>query len=378
MPRSILLAFVLACPCMSGFAAQAAATDTLDSALAARMEQAVAAGFSGSVLVADGTHVLFERSYGQAASPGAAPVQADTRFNLGSTGKLFTSVAIMQLVQQGRLDLDAPIGRYLPEWPVATVRERVTARQLLMHTSGLGSYWGPAFEARRAGLQRLQDYQPLLLDEPAFEPGSAWQYSNSGYMVLGLLVEALSGEDYYAYITKHVFEPAGMRDSGYFAIDGVAERVARPRVGGHDVGMPEPRGGAAGGGYSTPRDLLRFQRAIAAGTLLDAATRELMLSSVVMPAGTRAPPHGLGVLRYPVGEDLAWGHPGGAPGVGVEFWSTRDGGWTVVVMSNADEPRTMPVVDGLLGVIAGHGGPDMRLKMRGGPRRVAASPRSRD
>src|SRR5690606_10764245 len=103
-----------------------------------------------------------------------------------------------------------------------------------------------------------------------------------------------------------------MRDSGYFAIDGIADRVARPRTGGTGrdrdriFSMPEPRGGPAGGGYSTPRDLLRFQRAMAGGVLLDAATRATMLAPPTLPAGTRLP-QGLGVQRYAVGDDLAWG-----------------------------------------------------------------------
>lgn len=380
MFRSIVLPIMLACLCFGSgrMAAETRAAATLESLLAARLEQAAAAGFSGSVLVADGERVVFERTYGVADPASGAAVRADTRFNLASAGKLFTTVAIMQLVQQGKLDLDAPVGHYLRDWPVPTVRDRVTARQLLMHTSGLASFWGPAFEASRARLQRLADYRPLLLDEPDFEPGSAWQYSNTGYLLLGLLIEAVSGEDYYRYIADHVFAPAGMLDSGYFAVDGVADRVARPHAGGtgrgrdHILGMPEPRGGAAGGGYSTPRDLLRFQRAIAGGVLLEAKTRALLFAPVMLPAGTRAPPHGLGILRYEVGDDLAWGHPGGAPGVGVEFWSLRDSGWTVVVMSNSDQPRSMPLVNDLFEVILAHGGPDLRRPMRGGARRVAA------
>ena len=379
MVRSILLPVLLVCLFL-GPGSPVAGTrgpDTLEAALAARLEQAGAAGFSGSVLVADGERVVFERVLGLADPASGAAVRADTRFNLASAGKLFTSVAILQRVQQGRLDLDAPVGRYLADWPVAAVRDRVTARQLLMHTSGLASFWGPAFEASRARLQRLADYRPLLLDEPGFEPGSAWQYSNSGYLLLGLLIEAVSGEDFYQYIADHVFAPAGMRDTGYFAVDGVAERVARPRAGGtgrdrdRTFDMPEPRGGAAGGGYSTPRDLLRFQRAIAGGVLLDAKTRALLFAPVTLPAGARAPPHGLGILRHAVGDDVAWGHPGGAPGVGVEFWSMRDSGWTVIVMSNSDQPRSTPLVNDVFEVIAAHGGPDLRR-----PQRVAASPQA--
>lgn len=347
----------------------------LTTALERQLDAAHAKGFSGSVLVADGDDVLFERQYGIADPASGTPVTSDTRFNLASTGKMFTAVAVLQLVQAGRLDLDAPVGQYLPDWPVHAVRERVTLRQLLTHTSGLGSFWGDAFQARRATLRRLDDYRPLLATEPAFGPGSAWAYSNAGFQLLGLVVEAASGQSYYDYVGTHVFAPAGMRDTGFFDMDGVATRVAQPRIGGTGADrdrvlpMPEPRGGAAGGGYSTPRDLLRFHRALTRGMLLDAKHLALLLAPVELPAGTRAPPHGLGLLRYAVGDDVGYGHPGGAASVGVDFRALRDAGWAVVVMSNSGEPRTMPLSGALLSTIAAQGGPDLRFPMPPAPPR---------
>ena len=384
MRRTTLLTVFLGIACAFGGAPVLADAEAsaLEAALAERVAQAAAEGFSGSVLVAEGTRVRYEEAVGLADPASGVPVRADTRFNLASTGKLFTIVAILQLVQAGSLDLDAPVGRYLRDWPVASVRERVTIRQLLMHTSGLGAYWGLAFDALRPRLQVLSDYRPLLLDEPEFEPGSAWRYSNSGYLLLGLVVEAVSGEDFYAYITRHVFAPARMDASGYFALDGLADRAARPHAGGTGpdrrrlLPMPEPRGGSAGGGYSTPRDLLRFQRALASGVLLAPRSLDLLFAPVAPPEGTRAP-QGLGILRYAAGGDLVWGHPGGAPGVGVEFWATRESGWVVVVMANADQPRSTPLVRDLFERIAAHGGPDMRPPRRGPPRSAdrASAPR---
>ncbi|BCT91400.1 serine hydrolase [Lysobacter helvus] len=350
-------------PAAARFDAKALAT-----ALDARIDDAARAGFSGTVLVADGTHVVYERSVGL-ADPAGAKIGPDTRFNMASTGKLFTTVSILQLVQQGKLDLDAPIRRYLPKWPVASVRDHVTVRELLMHTSGLGLYWGEDFQARRASLHTLSDYIPLLAKEPEFTPGTAWRYSNSGFMVLGLIVEAVSKQDYYAYVAEHIFQPAGMHDTGYFEVDGKATNVATPMPGGTGADahtalrMPEPRGGAAGGGYSTPRDLLKFHRALTVGKLLDAKTRALLFAPVTLPAGSHAPPHGLGLLRFAVGNDVGYGHPGGAPGVGVDFRATRDSGWSVIVMSNSGSPRTMPFADALLGDVAAAGAPDLRFPM---------------
>ena len=350
--------------------------EALATRLAQQLDEAEAAGFSGSVLVADADGVLFERQVGMADATAGTPVTADTRFNLASTGKLFTTVSVLQLVQAGKLELDAPVGRYLPDWPVARVRDEVTLRQLLLHTSGLASYWGPEFDARRDTLRTLADHRPLLATEPAFAPGTRWQYSNIGFQLLGLVVEAVSGQSYYDYVAEHVFRPAGMQDTGYFATDGRAPGVAVPRNGGTGqdrddaLRMPELRGGAAGGGYSTPLDLLRFHRALTGGRLLDARHLELLFAPVALPAGTRAPPHGLGMLRYAAGDDVGYGHPGGAPGIGVDFRALRDAGWAVIVMSNSGTPRTMPLAGTLLETVHAAGGPDLRFAMPTGGVRV--------
>jgi D-alanyl-D-alanine carboxypeptidase len=382
MSRRILCAFLLFFANIS--LAPAADTAALAAALQARLEQAAADGFSGSVLVADGDRVLFEHGYGVADPAGKAAVSADTRFNLASTGKLFTTVAVLQLVQQGKLDLDAPVGRYLPDWPIADVRDKVSVRQLLLHTSGLGSFWGPDFEAMRARLQSLSDYRPLLQKPPAFESGSRWQYSNSGFQVLGLIVQAVSGEDYYDYVARHIFAAAGMRDTGYFAIDGQARGVAVPHKGGRGEDrfeayavLPEPRGGAAGGGYSTPRDLLRFHRALTGGKLLDAQRRELLFAAVDLPGPREGrPPHGLGMVRVDAGGDVVYGHPGGARGIGVDFRGTRDSGWALVLMSNTAEPFTLALGSELARIVKDAGGADLRFPMPPPrPRGDAAPPR---
>lgn len=359
------------CACATLAPAAGPERSALLSALQARMQQAQADGFNGSVLLADGDEIVFEGHYGVANPDGDTPIDAGTAFNNASSGKLYTVVAVMQLVQQGKLDLDAPVGRYLPDWPVQAVREQVSARQLLMHTSGLGAFWGAEFTRLRPQLQTLRDYRPLLETEPAFAPGSRWAYSNSGFMLLGLLVEAISGEDYYDYVRRHVFEVAGMTGAGYFAVDGQAEGVARPhRIEGDSfslLGMPEPRGGPAGGGYARPRDWLAFHRALTGGKLLDAATLELLFAPVELPAGTRAPPHGLGLLRFACGDDVCYGHPGGAPGVALDFRGARDSGWSIVVASNREGAPVMPLTDALAGIVAAHGGPDLRLRRPGRP-----------
>jgi CubicO group peptidase (beta-lactamase class C family) len=360
-------AFALACALTLPIAAAEVDRAALVAALDARMAESVKDGFNGSVLVADGSDILFERQYGFTDPGDPVDITADSAFNNASSGKLYTSVATLQLVQQGKLDLDAPIGRYLPDWPVKRVRDEVTARQLLLHTSGLGQFWGEEFQRLRPQLQDLKDYLPLLDDEPVFAPGSQWAYSSNGYMLLGLLIEAISGENYYDYVRKHVFDVAGMRGAGYFAIDGKAAGVAVPYVIEDDsfsrLNMPEPRGGPAGGGFARPRDWLAFHRALTGGKLLDSATLDLMFTAVTLPPGTRAPPQGLGTVRFAAGDDVGYGHPGGAPGVAVDFRAARSSGWAIVVMSNRDGTPVMPLTTALAGIVAEHGGADLRVPM---------------
>lgn len=253
-------------------AAPATVSSTLDGAALQRgldtaFAQARAAGFSGTLLVADRGERVYEAHAGLADREQNVAIDEHTRFNTASNGKLFTTVATLQLVAQKKLDLDASVGTYLPDWPQPAVRDQVTVRQLLSHTSGLGSYFGsPAFRTARASLVDVSAHLPLIQAEtPAFAPGTDWAYSNSGFMLLGRLIEVVSGEDYYTYVQHHVFDPAGMRDSGYFDAAGEAEHVAFgyiPTASGlqDNRNTRERRGGPAGGGYTSARDLLRFPR----------------------------------------------------------------------------------------------------------------------
>ncbi len=186
-------------------------------------------------------------------------------------------------------------------------------------------------------------------------------------MLLGLLVESIGGQDYYDYIQTQVFDPVRMSGAGYFEVDGRADGVAVPHVIEGDsfsrLPMPEPRGGPAGGGYARPRDWRASHRALADGRLLQPAALDLLFAPVSLPPGTRAPPHGMGILRWDIGEDTGYGHPGGAPGVATDVRATRRSGWIMVLMSNCDETPLMPLKSALASIIATHGGPDLRPAM---------------
>ncbi|MDC8013993.1 serine hydrolase domain-containing protein [Tahibacter soli] len=370
MPRLLSALFAVlvavASPAATPSLDAAALRTALDAAVVGARDQ----GYSGTLLVAQNGKTLYQAFVGKADRERGVDVAADTRFGLASTGKLFTTVSVLQLVEADKLDLDATVGRYLPDWPQADVRDKVTLRHLLTHASGLGSYFNaPGYRDKRAQLLSVADHLPLFANEaPAFAPGSGFAYSNSGFMLLGRIVEVVSGEDYYDYVAKHVFAPAGMRDTGYYGRDGKADKVAvgylAPTGSETNDGWREWRGGPAGGGWSTPADLLRFHDALMRGKLIGEAARARWLTPLATPGEGGLRGSGLGALVLAAGDDVVYGHPGGSPGTASEFWASRDSGLVVVLMSNMapagrgdTPPLAMTVARQVFDAVVAAGGP---------------------
>jgi CubicO group peptidase (beta-lactamase class C family) len=298
-----------------------AAAQTPDPDLAIRLGKtldslAALDEFSGVVLLARSGAPVFERAVGFADREARIPNTSETAFNLGSINKLFTAVAIRQLAAAGKLDVDSTLARAWPDYPNRDVARRVTIRQLLEHRSGIGGniFAAPA-GGKRSDLRRLADFLPLFVNEPLqFEPGNRSQYSNAGYLVLGLLVERLSGETYYEYVRRHIYEPAGMRRTAHWAVDSLPANTAVGYTRGarRNTELLPGRGSSAGGGYSTTYDLLRLLDALRAGRI---------------PAGG---PAGLGVA-------------GGAPGLNAVVEGDLPGGYDLIVLANLDPPAAMRV-----------------------------------
>lgn len=312
---------------------------SLDEGLAHVAAEAEAGRFAGVVLVArDGAPVVHE-AYGWADHAAGRANTLDTRFNIGSMDKDLTAVAILQLVEQGRLDLDTPIGATIDGFP-PEVAERVTVRHLLRHRSGWSHYWDhPDFVEREGELVELDDYLAFIRTMPLdFAPGTRQQYSNVGFEVLGGIIEAVTGQRYHDYVAEHIAGPAGMTDTGGFPH--TAPRLATPYLGGEGYGEPitevrRKRGTAAGGGYSTTTDWLRFQEALAEGRLLGPEARNLFFSGFETTEDT------------PVSLAFA----GGAPGVNaVWLW---DGETSVIVFVNRDPPLAEAFGSALFGAAGG-------------------------
>jgi CubicO group peptidase (beta-lactamase class C family) len=309
--------------------------------------------FSGVVLVAKDGKPIFEKAYGLANKEKGIPNNTETRFNLGSMNKMFTAVAIAQLAEAGKLSFDDMVGKHLPDYPNKDVASKVTIHQLLTHTSGLGSYWNAKFDAKKATIKSVSDYLALFADEPlAVEPGKRFQYSNSGFIVLGAIIEKVSGQSYYDYVREHVYKPAGMKNTDAYEMTANTPNLAMGYMsegaGGeaqgarHENTASRPnKGGPAGGGYSTVEDLLRFHMALRDHKLLGQKYADLVTAGKV--------DMGRGKYAYGFGDELVngkrvFGHNGGAPGIASDLSMYPELGYTSVVMTNYDPPLMMPVV----------------------------------
>lgn len=292
--------------------------------------------FAGVVLLAHDGRPFFSGAYGFSDRERRLPNTVTTRFNVASLGKMFTAVAIAQLVEAGNLSYDVPVGRYLPELPNAEIREKVTLHHLLTHTSGVPDLPEEIFANPPA---QLSGYLPFLrtarLD---FQPGEKRSYSNSGFVIAGLVIETITGESYRERIRRKIFVPAQMRSTSFdpegvsssYEKDEATKVPVRTRVNEH-------HGGPHGGSYSTALDLMRFFEALRDGKLISAPTATTMTS----PRNGVASAYGFGVLD--LGSDRLVGHSGGDVGVSADAYHYWRSGYTVVVLSNLGAPASHQV-----------------------------------
>ena len=326
----------------------------LITALRKKLDEDVAAGrFAGAALVAKNGKAVFAQAYGLADREKKIPNSLKTRFRLGSMNKMFTAVATLQLAQSGKLDLKAPFGNYLTDYPNKDVASKVTIEQLLSHTGGTGDIFGPEFEKHRLELKTLRDYVNLYGQRALeFEPGSRWQYSNYGFLLLGVVIEKVSGQSYYDYVRDHIFKPAGMTATASEPEEQtVSERsVGYTRLGGGDwrpnTDTLPYRGTSAGGGYSTVEDLLRFATALQTHKLLNAQYTE-MLTTGKVDAGPGK--YAYGFQDSVINGMRCFGHGGGAPGMNGMLQICPASGYVIAVLANMDPPAASRVSDFVTG-----------------------------
>jgi len=356
-----LLGASSACLLWMLYAAVAGAASLSDAqlvtALRAHLEQLSAQdAFSGSVLVAKNGKVLFEHAYGLADHAFNAPNKVDTKFNLGSMGKMFTAVAILQLAEQGKLSLNDTLLKLAPDYPDKDIAGKITVYQLLTHTSGLGEMFNEKFfDTPKDRFTTIEAHLPLFTGKPLlFEPGAKWSYSNAGFIVLGLVIERVSGQSYYDYVREHIFKPSGMLNTdnfkphddvpnlavGYTAAPGQSRRAINfpgalssgPRITNSDFLQP---GASAGGGYSTVEDLFRFAQALQGHKLLSKELTDQDMTGQV-PTGRGTAKYAFGMAEDFINGVRVVGHGGGGPGINSNLDMYPDTGYVVAVMSNYD------------------------------------------
>lgn len=328
--------------------------------------------FSGIMLVAKQDTILFEKPCGLASRSFDVKNNLSTKFNLASVGKIFTSIAITQLVQQKILTLDMPIYKIIPDWlPNDKASKEITVQQLLTHTSGLTNYMDdPRWKlgADSALYVNLEDYKPLIKDERIlFTPGTSQLYSNSGYILLGAIIEKITHMKYEDYIQHYIFIPAGMKNTGNYRLDteipnravGYTHLCAdRECVWRNNYFEAQFMGNSSGGAYSTAHDLFLLSKSLHHNKLLNTKyIQQFFSASSVLPhmPGLIVKPMKIGDENItetfsPYGFAGVWnmfglatwhdpnlvGHSGGIAGASALFVTSPDNAVTIIILSNLD------------------------------------------
>jgi CubicO group peptidase (beta-lactamase class C family) len=323
------------------------------AALRTRLEaEAKADRFAGAALLArlenGKPRVLFRGAYGLADRERAVANTIDTRFRIGSMNKMFTATAILQLVQAGKIRLTDPVGRYIPDYPNKAIAREVTIHHLLTHTGGTGDIFGPEYNAHLHEMTTHDDWIRLYGKRgPLFEPGTRYAYSNYGMVILGVVIERVSRQSYYDYVSENIYRPAGMAHSGMppESIPADVRAVGYSRPEGSTRWTPTSvvanRGIAAGGGYSTVGDLLQFAAALTSNRLLDADYTNLLIAGKVDTGRGFRYAYGFGDSRKNGLGSV--GHSGGAPGMNGDLRIYPSTGYVVAVLANLDPPAASDI-----------------------------------
>ena len=325
--------------------------------------------FNGAVLVAESGEVLYEKAVGLANAEWNVPNSLDTKFRIGSVTKQFTAALILQLVEEGKIDLEDPITAYLPDYP-AKHGDRVTIHQLLTHTSGIPSYTSmPEMEVFSRTAYEPDSFLTNFWDRDLqFEPGAEWSYNNSGYFILGVIVEKLTGQDYDDALRTRILDPAGLHDTGYDRFEEVIDKRASgyTRFGGRlerasflDSSVPY----SAGMMYSTVRDLYKWDQSLYAGALFDKdETAALWFGPHVDVPGEASGGYGYGWFTRTVQlgdtEVEVVEHGGGIPGFITGFWRIPADGHTIIAMDNTSSQQVGDLVHGIAAILYGEPAPE--------------------
>jgi CubicO group peptidase (beta-lactamase class C family) len=294
--------------------------------------------FMGTVLVARDSKVLFSKGYGMANLEWDIPNAPSTKFRLGSVTKQFTAASILLLEERGKLKVEDPVKKYMPDAPAAW--DKITIFHLLTHTSGIPSFTGFADYQQTEPFETTPEkLVARFRDKPLeFQPGEKWNYSNSGYVLLGYLIEKISGQKYVTFIQENIFTPLGMKDSGYDS----NSKIIPHRAAGYAPSKDGPVNAgfihmsipfSAGSLYSTTEDLLRWERGLFGGKVLSAASLQKMTTPFKQD-------YAFGLSVHTAGGHKVIDHGGGIEGFNTHLAYYPDDQLTVVVLGNLNGPAS--------------------------------------
>lgn len=333
-----------------------------DSEIGSFLDSLKQEDFSGAVLIAHNDKIIESRTYGLSSIEFNVKNNIETKFNIASITKMFTSVATLQLYEQGKLNLNNPIGDYIPDYPNKAVRDSVTIHQLLTHTSGLNNFYVADLDKiKNSTYKNISDFVPLFVNDALLSnPGTKYDYSGTGFVILGLIIEKVSGTNYYDYVKEHIFKPAKMPNTTELEIDSIVTNKASGYTSmfGENKILKKndyylTKASPAGFYYSTVKDLFNFSNALRNYQLLKKETTELMFKPKVKGYNTYIG-YGIDVdQRY---NQTILGHSGGWYGIHCELMDFMNDHYTIVILSNIDdggEKGTSKIADFFKELIAG-------------------------
>ncbi len=313
--------------------------------------------FNGSVLVAEDGKIIYNKGFGSADFENKIPNNEDTKFRLASVTKQFTATLIMQLVEKGKIKLDGKLTDYLPYYR-KDVGDKITINQILSHTAGLANYTNnQKFMQEQTG-NKVTPKEFVLKycsEELIFEPGTSWEYSNSGYFILGLVIEEVTGKTYEENLQENILTPLGMTNSGYEHSDKVYENKAKGYTSSFgeykparflDMTIPY----SAGSIYSTTADMFKWDQALYGENILSAASKEKMFTPVLNNYG-----YGWQIIEQPLGDKKlkVITHSGGIFGFNSLETRLVDDNKYVMVLNNFESGNLNQLTLGIVSILYG-------------------------
>ncbi|GKU30568.1 serine hydrolase domain-containing protein [Clostridium folliculivorans] len=280
-----------------------------------RFEDIVDNDFNGCISIVKNGNDIFQKSYGYADLPNKIPNSINTKFATASAGKAFVAVGILQLIEAGKLSFDDNIGNLL-DFDLKGIDEKITVKQLLCHTSGIPDYFDESIMSEYDELwkdfpnykiRKSSDLIPLFINKPMmYPPGEKFQYNNTSFVVLGLIIEKLTGQLFDEYLKENAFEPSGMYDTGYYELDRLPGNCANSYI--YDEKREEyytniysvdVKGTGAGGAFTTVLDINKFWLNLLSGKLISKEMLEQMLS---VQSSSNSQYYGYGLWLNKVGD----------------------------------------------------------------------------